>query len=501
MWLVACRNEIEQLQRRVQAERERYQTQTQTQGPSREASAAAAAVSALPLFAVHESFVLERTSALYELSVELQAPIDIALVQVSNSVAFLLRQTPDAWCPMRSQSDVPLELLDKERNSAVLSYTRRAALSGLADVDEARSFSLASSSALKTPARARTESAPADASANANANALLATFRCQANTMRLELGLRSVESSRAGCLSLFLVPRLTPRIAQVSAVLSLSLIAAACSNSSLVRLHLLGNAQCESACTSSSPCVPPSSLVCSCGNTRCVHWTCTSAYRRMSRLSITRWVRCACRAASRRRTCTVGSHSRCSPSCPTACTRRRSHSHTHRRCSSSRTRCSARSSTARTSAPLAPEHSQRVAGAQTRRTNAIDVCLWRVRRSSQAEFLSENVHTLSVVRDVLSRETARRKLAVSFSFGALLLSISLSLSAPVATAWLGPTDCRFQNSQLINSLWHYNYNCYYARAWLHHNPLKRFGKFWASWILNILIREIILIIILFEFPR
>ena len=96
MWLVACRNEIEQLQRRVQAERERYQTQTQTQGPSREASAAAAAVSALPLFAVHESFVLERTSALYELSVELQAPIDIALVQVSNSVAFLLRQTPDA---------------------------------------------------------------------------------------------------------------------------------------------------------------------------------------------------------------------------------------------------------------------------------------------------------------------------------------------------------------------------------------------------------------------
>ena len=89
VWLLACRNEIEQLQRRVQAERERYQTQAQTQGPAHEASAAptaapaAAAVSALPLFAVHESFVLERTSALYELSVELQAPIDIALVQVS----------------------------------------------------------------------------------------------------------------------------------------------------------------------------------------------------------------------------------------------------------------------------------------------------------------------------------------------------------------------------------------------------------------------------------
>ena len=118
--------------------------------------------------------------------------------------------------PMRVQSDVPLELLDKERNSAVLSYTRRAALSGLADVDEARSFSLASASALKTPARARTESAPAEASANASA--LLATFRCQANTMRLELRLRSVESSRAGCLSLFLVPRLTPRIAQVTPI-------------------------------------------------------------------------------------------------------------------------------------------------------------------------------------------------------------------------------------------------------------------------------------------
>lgn len=42
-------------------------------------------------------------------------------------------------------------------------------------------------------------------------------------------------------------------------------------------------------------------------------------------------------------------------------------------------------------------------------------------KKSQAEFLSENVHTLSVVRDVLSRETARRKLAVSFSFGAHVL--------------------------------------------------------------------------------
>ena len=100
VWLVARRNEIEQLQRRVQAERERYQTQTQTQGPAREASAAAAAaaVSALPLFAVHESFVLECANALYELCVELQAPIDIALVQVSNSVAFLLRQMSDAGC-------------------------------------------------------------------------------------------------------------------------------------------------------------------------------------------------------------------------------------------------------------------------------------------------------------------------------------------------------------------------------------------------------------------
>ena len=57
--------------------------------------------------------------------------------------------------------------------------------------------------------------------------------------------------------------------------------------------------------------------------------------------------------------------------------------------------------------------------------------VWRARRKSQAEFLSENVHTLSIVRDVLSRETARRKLAVSFSFGALLYRCP---SAPVATA-------------------------------------------------------------------
>lgn len=105
------------------------------------------------------------------------------------------------------QSDVPLELLDKERNSAVLSYTRTR--TGL-DVDDVRSSSMA-----MMQTRARSESADVDA----GGNALLATFRCQANTMRLELGLRSVESPRSGCLSLFLVPRLTPRIAQVSAPL------------------------------------------------------------------------------------------------------------------------------------------------------------------------------------------------------------------------------------------------------------------------------------------
>ncbi|GCC18607.1 hypothetical protein chiPu_0020844 [Chiloscyllium punctatum] len=107
------RVELEQLQMKVLQEREKYQQSAQSSG----------AVSAVPIFSVNDKFTLNRDDASYSLTMEVQTAIDNVLLQ----------------------SDVPIDLLDVDKNSAVVSFSG------------------------------------CDAE---NGNFLLATYRCQANTTR-----------------------------------------------------------------------------------------------------------------------------------------------------------------------------------------------------------------------------------------------------------------------------------------------------------------------------
>uniref|UniRef100_F1L9J1 Bardet-Biedl syndrome 7 protein n=1 Tax=Ascaris suum TaxID=6253 RepID=F1L9J1_ASCSU len=117
------RNELEELEQKVSEERQRYHQLTLQEG---------SAVAAVPRFAVQDHFTLDKSLACYMLSIELIVPIDYILLQ----------------------SDVGVELLDVEKNSAVVSMTTPEKESG---------------------------------------NALLATYRCQANTTRIEMRIRSIE--------------------------------------------------------------------------------------------------------------------------------------------------------------------------------------------------------------------------------------------------------------------------------------------------------------------
>ncbi|XP_043529964.1 Bardet-Biedl syndrome 7 protein isoform X1 [Chiloscyllium plagiosum] len=137
------RIELEQLQMKVLQEREKYQQSAQSSG----------AVSAVPIFSVNDKFTLNRDDASYSLTMEVQTAIDNVLLQ----------------------SDVPIDLLDVDKNSAVVSFSG------------------------------------CDAE---NGNFLLATYRCQANTTRLELKIRSIEGQH-GTLQAYITPRLQPKTCQV----------------------------------------------------------------------------------------------------------------------------------------------------------------------------------------------------------------------------------------------------------------------------------------------
>ncbi|XP_048473512.1 Bardet-Biedl syndrome 7 protein isoform X2 [Rhincodon typus] len=137
------RVELEQLQMKVLQEREKYQQSAQS----------SAAVSAVPVFSVNDKFTLNRDDASYSLTIEVQTAIDNVLLQ----------------------SDVPIDLLDVDKNSAVVSFSG------------------------------------CDAE---NGNFLLATYRCQANTTRLELKIRSIEGQH-GTLQAYITPRLQPKTCQV----------------------------------------------------------------------------------------------------------------------------------------------------------------------------------------------------------------------------------------------------------------------------------------------
>ncbi|XP_077135152.1 BBSome complex member BBS7 isoform X1 [Ranitomeya variabilis] len=140
----SLRAELEQLQYKVVQERERYQHSSQS----------TTAVSAVPVFSINDKFTLNKDDASYSLVLEVQMAIDNVLMQ----------------------SDVPVDLLDVDKNSAVVSF------SGC-------------------------DSEP-------NGNFLLATYRCQANTTRLELKIRSIEG-QYGTLQAYVTPRIQPKTCQV----------------------------------------------------------------------------------------------------------------------------------------------------------------------------------------------------------------------------------------------------------------------------------------------
>ncbi|KAL3880310.1 hypothetical protein ACJMK2_032558 [Sinanodonta woodiana] len=137
------KTDLEQLQQKVTEEREKYQ----------QSATSNIAISAVPGFNINDKFVLNREDASYTLSLELQTPIDNVLLQ----------------------SDVPIDLLDVEKNSAVVSYSACNPEEG---------------------------------------NFLLATYRCQANTTRLELKIRSIEG-QYGTVQAYVTPRVQPKTCQV----------------------------------------------------------------------------------------------------------------------------------------------------------------------------------------------------------------------------------------------------------------------------------------------
>ncbi|XP_029367907.1 BBSome complex member BBS7 isoform X1 [Echeneis naucrates] len=141
----ALRAELEQLQVKVLQGREQYQQTSQS----------TTAVSAVPVFSVNDKFTLCQDDASYSLTLEVQTAIDNLLLQ----------------------SDVPIDLLDVDKNSAVVSFS---------ECD----------------------------SEQPNGNFLLATYRCQANTTRLELKVRSIEG-QYGTLQAYITPRLQPKTCQV----------------------------------------------------------------------------------------------------------------------------------------------------------------------------------------------------------------------------------------------------------------------------------------------
>ncbi|XP_059821053.1 Bardet-Biedl syndrome 7 protein isoform X1 [Hypanus sabinus] len=142
--IMNMRVELDQLQLKVLQEREKYHQSAHSSG----------AVSAVPVFNVNDKFILNSDDASYSLTLEVQTAIDSLLLQ----------------------SDVPIDLLDVDKNSAVVSFS--------------------------------------GCDAEQNGNFLLATYRCQANTTRLELKIRSIEGQH-GTLQAYITPRLQPKTCRV----------------------------------------------------------------------------------------------------------------------------------------------------------------------------------------------------------------------------------------------------------------------------------------------
>lgn len=175
-----CRIEIDQLQQQVVAEREKYHEQTSQETVGSRAHAPCTTqqgdgLSAVSLFPINDRFALIEGEAAYMLTLELLVAIDYVLIQ----------------------STVAIDLLDVAKNSAVVSFTKCEPSVSVACIQRAMYT-------------ARLQSG----------NSVLATYRCQANTTRLDIKLRSIEG-QYGTLSAYVSPKTHPKICQVRAQHSL----------------------------------------------------------------------------------------------------------------------------------------------------------------------------------------------------------------------------------------------------------------------------------------
>ncbi|XP_028967281.1 Bardet-Biedl syndrome 7 protein [Galendromus occidentalis] len=142
--IVSLREEVDELNRKVARMKDAYRSLSLQPEKT---------VSAVPTLSVSESFVLNHVDASYLLSVEMQMPIEFILIQC----------------------DAPMDVLDSDKNTSVVSFSPCTPESG---------------------------------------NFLLATMRCQADTTRIELKVRSIEG-QPGTLRVYAAPRLQPKCAQL----------------------------------------------------------------------------------------------------------------------------------------------------------------------------------------------------------------------------------------------------------------------------------------------
>lgn len=142
--IARLKNEVNDLEQNAAKEREKYQMSTQ---------ALSSGLSAIPILSVNDSVTLIKQDASYVLSIEVPASIENVLLQ----------------------SDVPIDLLDVEKNSAVVSFSECDPLSG---------------------------------------NFILATYRCQMNTNRIDLKYRTIEGQH-GTLQAYITPVLQPKCCQL----------------------------------------------------------------------------------------------------------------------------------------------------------------------------------------------------------------------------------------------------------------------------------------------
>ncbi|XP_058832796.1 Bardet-Biedl syndrome 7 protein-like [Topomyia yanbarensis] len=138
------RAEIYELEQAITRERERYQQSTQ---------ALSTGLSAIPMLSVNDSMLLCQEDATYALTIEIPTPIEHVLLQC----------------------DAPINLIDVEKNSAVVSFSECDKMSG---------------------------------------NSLLASYRCQSNTNRVDLKFRTVEG-QCGTLQVYVTPNLQPKCCQL----------------------------------------------------------------------------------------------------------------------------------------------------------------------------------------------------------------------------------------------------------------------------------------------